>query len=193
MNSAPTAVHSAPASHRSSRRAWLTSLLAAALAAAGGCSLSVEADVSDVAVTQHDIAIAGLPMAGRLGDVSTHFSFTETLPALNLPTGTQSNLRSAKVDFVAKKGVTDLSFVKALRVTMTANGSDAPLELLNYEKADGAVVGATLSVDSLNTIDLLAQWKDKAVFDIQVAGTLPEADWAVDLTVHFDGQVAYKY
>ena len=191
MNSAP---HSAAPSVRSSRRSWLVSMLAVAIAAAaGGCSLSVEADVPDVEVTQHDVAIPGVPMEGRTGDVSTHLSFTQTMPNLDLPKGFESNVESTKIEFVAKKGITDFAFVKALRVTMTPNGSLTPIELINYEKADGAVVGKTLSVDSLNTIDILKEWKDKATFDLQIAGTLPDADWAVDLIVHFNGKVSYKY
>src|SRR2546423_9870581 len=88
-----------------SRRSWLPTMLAAALAAASaGCALSVEADVPDVEVTQHDISIAGIPMAGRLGDVSTHLTFTQSLPNLGLPKGLASNVDSAKIDFVAKKG-----------------------------------------------------------------------------------------
>lgn len=178
-----------------SRRNGLVTMLAAALAAAasGGCALSVEADVPDVEVTQHDISIAGIPMAGRLGDVSTHLTFTQSLPSLGLPKGLASNVDAAKIDFVAKKGIKDFSFIKALRVTVTPNGSPSPIELLNYEKTDGAVVGSTLSVDSLAAVDVLEQWTDKAVFDIQVAGTLPENAWAVDLTIHFNGKVSYKY
>jgi hypothetical protein len=189
MNS-PRASSAAP----TSRRTWLTTLLAVALAAAsGGCGLSVEADVADVEVTQHDISIAGIPRAAGLGDVSTHLTFTQSLPNLGLPKGLASNVDSAKIDLVAKKGIKDLSFIKALRVTVTPNGSPSPIELLNYEKADGAVVGSTMSVDSLAAIDVLKQWTDKAVFDIQVAGALPEEVWAVDLTIHFNGKVSYKY
>jgi hypothetical protein len=177
-----------------SRRSWLATMLAAALvAASGGCALSAEADLPDVEVTQHDISIGGIPMAGRQGDVSTHLTFTQSLPSLGLPKGLASNVRSAKIDFVAKKGITDFAFIRALRVTVTPNGSPSPIELLDYEKADGAVVGSTLSVDSLAAIDVLEQWTDKAVFDIQVAGTLPADAWAIDLIIHFNGKISYKY
>jgi hypothetical protein len=177
-----------------SRRSSLATLLAVALAAgAGGCALSVEADVPDVEVTQHDISIAGVPMAGLLGEVSTHHSFTQKLPDLNLPKGLASNVEAAKIEFTAKTGIVDFSFLRSLRVTMTPNGSPAPIELINYEKADGAVVGKTLLVDSLNAVDILKDWKDTALFDIQVAGTLPETAWTVDMSVHFNGKLSYKY
>lgn len=177
-----------------SRRSWLATMLAAAIAAAsGGCALSVEAEVPDVEVTQHDISVPGIPMAARVGDVSTHLTFTQSLPSLGLPKGLASNVDAAKIDFIAKKGIKDFSFIKALRVTVTPNGSPSPIELVNYEKADGAVVGSTLSVDSRAAVDVLEQWTDKAIFDIQVAGALPQDAWAVDLTIHFNGKVSYKY
>ena len=60
----PTAPVLSSPSSLLSRRSWLTALLAAALAtAAGGCSVSVEAEVPDLAVTQHDIPVTGIPMA----------------------------------------------------------------------------------------------------------------------------------
>jgi len=196
MNSAPspTAVVLSTPSSRPSRRSWLTALLAAAIAtAAGGCSVSVEAEVPDLAVTQHDIPVTGIPMVGRAGDVSTHFAFTQKLPAIDLPDSVESNVESAKIELTAKRGVQDFSFLTALRVTITPSGSPAPIELLEYQKKDGAVVGKSLVVDSLNTVDILKQWKDEAVFDVQVAGDLPSSDWAIDLTVHFNGKFSYKY
>jgi hypothetical protein len=194
MNSSPSRTIPSAPSPRPSRRSWLTSLLAAALAAAaGGCSVSVEAEVPDLAVTQHDVVVNGIPMAGRLGDVSTHFTFTQKLPSLDLPDSVESQVESAKIELTAKRGIADFSFLKALRVTITPSGSPAPIELLEYEKKDGAVVGKTLLADSLNAVDILKQWKDTAVFDLQVAGALPESDWAIDLTVHFNGKFSYKY
>jgi len=190
----PTAPVLSSPSSLPSRRSWLTALLAAALAtAAGGCSVSVEAEVPDLAVTQHDIPVTGIPMAGRAGDVSTHFAFTQKLPAIDLPDSVESNVESAKIELVAKHGVQDFSFLTALRVTITPNGSPAPIELVEYQKKEGAVVGKSLVVDSLNTVDILKQWKDQAVFDVQVAGALPSSDWAIDLTVHFNGKFSYKY
>jgi hypothetical protein len=186
-----TALHHAPS--RRSRSLFASVLAIALCAGAGGCALSVEADVPDVEVTEHDISIAGVPRAGQTGDVAGHVSFTQTLPNLGLPKGVASNVDAAKIEFMAKTGISDFSFLQALRVTMTPNGSPAPIELINYEKAAGAVVGKTLSVDSLNAVDILKDWKDKAVFDIQFAGALPETAWTVDMSVHFNGKFSYKY
>lgn len=179
---------------RSSRRSWLATVLGAALAVAGaGCGVSVEADAPDVAVTQHDVTVTGIPMASQLGEVSSHVSFTQSLPDLALPSGFDSSVDGAKLEFTAKKGITDFSFINALHVTVTPNGSTTAIEIIDYQKAAGTTVGKTLTIDSKNAVDLLKQWKDKATFDVQVAGMLPENDWTIDLTVRFNGKVSYKY
>ncbi len=161
---------------------------------AGGCALSVEADVPDVAVTQHGISMVGVPGASALGDVSTHLTFKQSLPDMNLPKDLDSSVKAVKVDLVAQSGIANFDFLKTMRITMSPDGSPAPIELINYEKADGATTGKTLSVDSLNPVNILDQWKaNSAVFDIQVAGQLPSAAWTMDMTVHFSGSVSYKY
>lgn len=173
----------------------LAATLALGMAMTGGaCMLSVEADVPDVEVTQHDIGFEGVPFGATLGDVSTGKSFTQERP-LDLPKALDSSVQAVKVELHAKSGIKDFDFLRALRITMAPTDSTAePVELINYEKKDGAVVGATLSIPSKNPVNILEQWKtDKAVFNVQVAGTLPEKAWAVDMVVHFAGKISYKY
>jgi hypothetical protein len=168
--------------------------------AAGGCSISAQADVPDVEVTQHGISIPGIPaqaaalLGGSGGDMSTNVSFQQSMPDLNLPKDLDSTVKAVKVDFVAKDGVSDFSFVKSLRVTMTPKGSTSVTELINYEKAQGAKVGSTLTVDSQNPVNILDQFKvDSATFNVAIGGALPAAAWKFDMVVHFSGEVTYKY
>lgn len=168
--------------------------------AAGGCSISAQADVPDVEVTQHGISIPGVPaqaaafLGSSDGTVATTATFNQSLPDLNLPADLDSTVKAVKVDFIAKDGVQDFSFLTSLRVTMTPKGSTTATELINYEKADGATIGKTLSVDSKNPINILDQFKvDSATFNVQVAGKLPSASWTFDMVVHFSGEVSYKY
>lgn len=170
--------------------------------AAGGCSISAQADVPDVEVTQHGISIPGVPAGAAAflsgstssGETSTKVSFNQSLPDLNLPKDLTSTVKAVKVDFIAKDGVKDLSFVHGLRVTMTPKGSTAVTELINYQKQDGASVGKTLTIDSQNPVNILDQWKtDSATFNVEVMGALPTATWTFDMAVHFSGEVTYKY
>jgi hypothetical protein len=160
----------------------------------GGCMLSVEADVPDVEVTQHDIAFPGIPGAAQLGDLSTGKSFTQERPALDLPGGIDSSVKAVSIELTAKTGITNFDFLKALHITMIPKGGSEPIELINYEKAPQAVVGKVLSISAKNPVNILEQWKaDSATFTVDVAGTLPEANWTIDMSVHFAGKASYKY
>ena len=81
----------------------------------------------------------------------------------------------------------------AVRITIPKGGSE-PIELINYEKAPNVTVGKVLSIASKNPVNILEQWKaDSATFTVDVAGTLPEANWTIDMSVHFAGKASYKY
>jgi hypothetical protein len=181
-----------PISHLVSFRSPLA-LAATLLLGTGACTLSVEAEAPDFEVTQHDIAISGIPAIPGITELSTHLNFSQKLPDLNLPKGFDSSVEAAKIDFVAKSGVTDLSFLHMLRVTVTTGNTGHPLEIINYENLDGAPVGKTLTVVSPEAINILKEWKDTAVFDIDVGGALPSVAWTADMTVHLGGKVSYKY
>lgn len=180
----------------SSPRALLGVLLAAAVSlGSGACTLSAEADVPDVEVTQHDIAFAGIPQASLLGPVSTGMSFTQERPKLDLPSALDSTVQAVKIELRAKSGIKNFDFLRALRITMAPKGYEAdPIELIYYDKADGAVVGNTLTIASRNPVNILDQWKaESAIFSLQVAGMLPEEDWSIDMVMHFSGKISYKY
>jgi len=186
-----------------SSRGFLAVAFAALLGtAAGGCSISAQADVPDVEVTQHGISIPGVPAGAAAflsggsspsGDTSTKVSFNQSLPDLNLPQDLTSTVKAVKVDFIAKNGIKDFAFVHGLRVTMTPKGSTTVTELINYQKPAGATVGATLTIDSQNPVNILDQWQtDSATFNVEVMGELPTATWTFDMAVHFSGAVTYK-
>jgi hypothetical protein len=160
----------------------------------GGCMVSVEADVPDVQVTQHDIAFPGIPGAAQLGDLSTGKSFTQERPALDLPSQIDSSVQAVKIELTAKTGITNFDFLKALRITMIPKGGTEAIELINYEKTGSATVGKVLTIAAKNPVNILEQWKaDSATFTVDVAGTLPEANWTIDMSVHFAGKASFKY
>jgi len=159
----------------------------------GACTLSVEAEAPDFEITQHDIAISGIPPIPGVTELSTHLNFSQKLPDLNLPNGFNSSVEAAKIDFKATSGVTDLSFLHMLRVTVTTGNSTKPLQIIDYKNTQGTTVGDTLTVVSPEAVNILKEWKDTAVFDIDVGGALPPAAWTADITVHLGGTVSYKY
>jgi hypothetical protein len=175
----------------------LTSMLFGALAllslSAGGCMLTVEADVPEVEITQHDLTFSGVPAAASLGDVSLSKSFSQKHQRLELPAGLDSQVKALGVTLTAKAGIENFDFLKNMRVTMSDDVHD-PVELINYQRADGAPSTNVLTMESANPVNTLDQWKtDSATFTVEVAGSLPAQDWAVDLAIRFAGKITYKY
>jgi len=169
-------------------------LLLGSASSLAGCALSAEATAPDIEVTERGLAVAGIPMAGRLGDVATQLSFTENLPSIDLPAGIDTSVKAVAIDLTATEGVTDLSFLRTLRVVMAPSaGTAAPVELIDYQNDGSATVGSVLTIPSKNPANILAEWNTKsAEFTIAVSGTLPEQSWKIDVTAHFSGSFSYR-
>jgi hypothetical protein len=160
---------------------------------AGGCMLQVEADVPEVEITQHDVVFAGVPAAANLGDVSLTKTFSQQHRRLDLPAGLTTEVKAMGVTLTAKSGIDNFDFLKNLRVTMS-DGVHDPVELVDYQRVDGAPSTNVLTVESANPVNTLDQWKtDSATFTVEVAGGLPAGDWSLDVAVRFAGKLVYKY
>jgi hypothetical protein len=162
---------------------------------AGGCALSVEADVPEVQVTQHDLAFDGVgaQVSALAGDVSMTRSFSQQHQKLDLPSGLDSKVDALGLTLTATSGVTDFSFIHNLRLTMTDDVHD-PIELVSYQQDPNAAPSNVLVMKSANPVNTLDQWKtDSATFTVEVAGTLPANDWTADLTISFSGTIKYTY
>ncbi|HEY2730356.1 MAG TPA: hypothetical protein VGK52_10470 [Polyangia bacterium] len=174
-----------------------TSILLGALAlgavTAAGCMLQVEADVPEVEITQHDVVFAGVPAATGLGDVSLTKSFSQQHQRLDLPAGLTTEVKAMGVTLTAKSGIDNFDFLKNMRVTMS-DGVHDPVELVDYQRVDGAPSTNVLTVESANPVNTLDEWKtDSATFTVEVAGGLPPGDWTMDVAVRFAGKIVYKY
>ncbi len=155
--------------------------------------LQVEADVPEVEITQHDVVFAGVPAAAGLGDVSLTKSFSQQHQRLELPAGLTTEVKAMGVTLTAKSGIDNFDFLKNMRVTMS-DGVHDPVELVDYQRVDGAPSTNDLTVESANPVNTLDQWKtDSATFTVEVAGGLPPGDWTMDVAVRFAGKIVYKY
>ena len=172
----------------------LLGALAFAAASSGGCSLQVEADVPEVEITQHDVVFQGVaPAAAGGGDVSLAQSFSQQHQRLELPSGLTTEVKAMGVTLSAKSGIDNFDFLKNMRVTMS-DGVHDPVELVDYQRVDGAPSTNVLTVESANPVNTLDEWKtDSATFTVEVAGGLPPSDWTMDVAVRFAGKIVYKY
>ena len=175
-----------------------SSILLAAVAlaslAAGGCMLQVEADVPEVEITQHDVAFQAIAPANvDVGDVALTQTFTQQHQKLDLPAGLTTQVKAMGVTLTAKSGIENFDFLKNMRLTMS-DGVHPPVELINYERVDGAPSTNVLTIESANPVDTLEQWKtDSANFALDCAGAMPTNDWTIDVSVRFAGKIVYKY
>lgn len=174
-----------------------TSMLFGAVAllslALGGCMVQVEADVPEVDITQHDVKFEGVPAAANLGDVSMTKTFSQQHQRLELPSGLTTEVKAMGVTLTAKSGIDNFDFLKNMRVTMS-DGVHDPVELVAYQRVDGAPSTNVLTVESANPVNTLDEWKtDSATFTVEVAGGLPPGDWSMDVAVRFAGKIVYKY
>jgi hypothetical protein len=175
-----------------------TSILFGAFAlaslAAGGCMLQVEADVPEVEITQHDVVFEGVaPAPVDPGDVALSKSFSQQHQRLELPAGLTTEVKAMGVTLTAKSGIENFDFLKNMRVTMS-DGVHEPVELVDYQRVDGAPSTNVLTIESANPVNTLDQWKtDSATFTLEIAGGLPSSDWSLDVAVRFAGKLVYKY
>ncbi len=163
-------------------------------AAVAGCGISVEADIPDVQVTQRGVVFPGVAGASLAGDLSMAKSFSQEHGKIEFPDGLDSEVKTLSVSLRATGGVTDLSFIHYLRVTMAADDGSEAIEIGVYEPAPGAVVADEIKLTTLNPINVFAAWNtDRAKFTLEVVGALPEHDWTGDVTAHFSGKLKYAY
>ena len=161
---------------------------------AGGCMVSVEAEIPDVEVTQRGLSFAGVPVGSALGDVSMTTSFSQEHDALDLPQGLTSEVKALEVSLTAKEGISDFGFVRYLRLTMSDDSNNtSAIELINYERDSSVPPSNVLKMIAANPVNALEKWKTKsALFTIDVAGALPDHDWVADITVRFGGKINYQ-
>jgi hypothetical protein len=176
----------------------LSSLLLPALSlaalAAGGCMMQVEADVPEVEITQHDVVFQGVPQSQvNIGDVALTKSFSQQHQRLDLPAGLTTEVKAMGVTLTAKSGIDNFDFLKNMRVSMS-DGTHEPVELVDYQRVDGAPSTNVLTIESANPVNTLDEWKtDSATFTVDLAGALPSGDWSIDVSVRFAGKLVYKY
>jgi hypothetical protein len=161
--------------------------------AAAGCGISVEADVPEIEVTQHDLAFAGVPVAALIGDVSMTRTFSQEHKKLEMPDGLDTEVKALGITLTTKTGIKDFGFIHNLRLLMSDDVHD-PIELVDFQQDPTTQASNVLTMSSANPVNTLDQWKtNSATFTVEIAGTLPPQDWTIDLSIRFAGKVKYSY
>jgi hypothetical protein len=165
---------------------------------ASGCAMSVEGELPEIEVTQHDLRIPGVPRELRTGEVSVTLpSFFQPNDHLGLPIDSYKSVKVKDVVLLLKKdGGGDLSFVRTLGITI--NGLQgylagvAPAEVGRYQRSSSGTVGATISARKDAPVEVVDAWRDsQTVMTIEASGDLPEDAWTVDVVVRLSALLQY--
>jgi hypothetical protein len=185
---------------RRAKRAAGPAAVALAIAAAAGpagCAFSVEGELPSVTVTHADLMFPPAPRGPESGEQTVAVSFVQTRPKLALPREAFHEVSASGATFVAKSGVTDLAFVRSVRITLATLDDHLaglePIEIARYhrtESAPGARLEALPPGDA--PVDVTSIWKaQNYVLGIEISGVPPAGFWTADLSVHLGAQIKY--
>jgi hypothetical protein len=162
---------------------------------ANACVFSVDANIPDVEITQRGLKIPGVPQSNLLGDVSVSSSFTYSSSNTAWAKSMNSRVYVHQVEITAGSGLANLDFIKGVHLTMADSGnSENNAEIISYDRTDGAPSSSIIDVSMPKPIDITLLWSAAAtVIELQMAGRLPEQDWAVDVTLKLGGEITYKF
>ncbi|HEX7599683.1 MAG TPA: hypothetical protein VF518_15810 [Polyangia bacterium] len=170
-------------------------ILSALAALAGACSLKVEADIPEVAITQHGVRMPGVPLAKSAEErsISTSFNFSRSNSAW--AKRMNSDVLVQRLTVAQGDGLPNLDFIKLARLTMTDPAtSQEATEIINYQRSEQAASSAVIDLSPDTPVDITALWTaDKTVITLEMAGALPLADWVVDVTLKLTGKIRYDY
>jgi hypothetical protein len=171
-------------------------LLALAVAA-GGCAMSVSGELPEVEVTQHDLALPGVPRELRTGDVNVTLpSFFQPNDHLGLPIDSYRSVKVTGLTVVLKKGGGgDLSFVRSMRVTLGGLqgflAGAVPAEVARYDRPSAGTAGTTIEAGK-GPVEVVEAWRDPiTVLTVEASGDLPEEAWTVDVVVRLSALLRY--
>jgi hypothetical protein len=174
--------------------------LVSAVLFASGC-VSVQAEVPEVMVTQKDLGMEAVPVAGlppqALVELMTERSVSLepcSFPhgPIELPEGLNSNVRTVGVQLVTNRGIEDFSFIRKMDVTIS-DGKNPPLKLASFDRDSGDTTETnTLTFRTLNATDTLSMWQTEAItFNVDLTGSIPMQAWSMDVIVRFSGDFKY--
>jgi hypothetical protein len=169
-----------------------TLLLGIGLLATSACS--AHGDIPNITVTESDLQFQGVPEAlSELDDSPTLTTRFEHPSDFDLPDFLNPELRVRSASMRVEDGVSDLSFVRSLRLVLgsDAPNAPAPVVMAEYQRLGGARVGDVLEISPERDVDVLQHWETgEAYYELTLSGDgMPSRDWSVAVTVQFSGTI----
>lgn len=167
-------------------------LLGASLLATSACS--AHGDIPNITVTESDLQFQGIPeVLSELDDTPTLTTRFEHPSDFDLPEFLNPELRVTRANMRVEDGVSDLSFVRNLRLVLGSDSPDAPprVVMAEYQRLAGARVGTTIEASPDRNVDVIQHWETgEAYYELTLSGDgMPSRDWTVAVTVQFSGSI----
>ncbi len=163
---------------------------------ASGCAFSIDGELPNMTVSQQDVWFAPAPAHVDLGEQSLKITYTPAKTKLALPRDAFAEVKPLSVSVVPKRGVSDLTFVRSLRVSIsTADPSianpPAPVEIARYER-DADDNFADIIAPSSPGADLTDLWRaGNYTVTVEATGLLPQVGWSVDVNLNLSAKIKY--
>jgi hypothetical protein len=171
--------------------------LALVAALVAGCAFSVDGELPAVTVTYEDLKIPPAPPAVDGAEHSITLPFTMDRPKLRLPRDAFHEVYAFGMSMTAKAGVSDLSFIRTLRVTLTSPERQReglpPFEIARYERDEGGdLVGPILKATALMPADITPAFGASVhQLGLEATGHMPGTPWLADLSFFLGAKVSY--
>jgi hypothetical protein len=167
-------------------------LLALGVLSASACS--AHGSIPDITVTESDLQFQGVPAEISALDESPTLTTRFEHPGdLDLPDFLNPELHVVRASMRAEDGVSDLSFVRTLKLVLgsDAPNAPAPVTMADYERRPGQQVGDVLHIDADRDVDVMQHWETgEAYYELTLSGDgMPSRDWSVQVTVQFSGTI----
>lgn len=172
-------------------RALVVSSLAVSLTGCG--ALFAEAEAEEICKTISNVEFPGVPGNQAVSlDTGTDYDLSSELAALPMQE-VDGDLTLRSLTFTPTRGVPDLSFVDAARISVL-DEAGTPAPVVDYERKGASVATASLELASAAPPDLFSYLTSgKVKLAAQLSGVFPQSEWAVDARACFHVRTRVNY
>jgi hypothetical protein len=163
---------------------------------AGGCVLAAEAELPDVEVMNHGIAIPAAPPEADSDVVSLSVTFKQKPNRVGLAKDAFRDVKILAVQLATTSGLNDLGFVHALRITATTKEAEAagkkPVVIAQYTRGTKTSTGPSLEIPTDPPADITELWRaNEVAFTLDATGVLPTVPWTADVGMRVGATLVY--
>jgi hypothetical protein len=162
-----------------------------------GCVIAGEAELPDLEVVNSGIAIPAAPAEADGSEVTLAVNFRQKPNRAGLARNNFEDVRVYAVNLEATAGISDLSFVRSLRIlasdaAASSTEKKSPVEIGRYERGAKRSTGRSIEIANTPPADVTDLWKsDEVNFTLEVSGQMPTLPWTADVGLRVGATLTY--